>query len=96
MTPEQIRHLDASFQKVAAIKEQAAALFYARLFDRDPSLRPLFSGDLVNQGQKLMAAIPFFHNSLAGDLMWSTVLFGGFALAERGLPALRERGRASD
>jgi hypothetical protein len=40
------------------------------------------------------AAIPFFQNSLAGDLIWSAILFGGFALAERGLPALRERGSA--
>jgi hypothetical protein len=37
------------------------------------------------------AALPFFQNSLAGDFFWSAVLFGGFALAERSMPALRER-----
>ena len=36
------------------------------------------------------AAIPFFQNTLAGDLVFTALLFGGFALAERLLPALRE------
>jgi hypothetical protein len=36
-----------------------------------------------------IAAIPFFQNSLAGDLFFTALLFGGFALAERWLPALR-------
>lgn len=34
-------------------------------------------------------AIPFFERSLLGDLSYCTVLFGGFALAERRLPVLR-------
>ena len=37
-----------------------------------------------------VAAIPFFHNTLLGDAVYSTALFGGLALAEKGLPALRE------
>lgn len=37
-----------------------------------------------------VAAIPFFQNSLAGDLVFSAILFGGWALAERSLPVLRE------
>ena len=37
-----------------------------------------------------VAAIPFFQNSLAGDLFFAALLFGGFALAERWLPALRQ------
>ena len=36
-----------------------------------------------------VAAIPFFQNTLAGDLVFSALLFGGFALLERRLPALR-------
>jgi hypothetical protein len=39
-----------------------------------------------------VAAIPFFQNTLAGDLFYSGVLFGGFALLERAVPALRQRG----
>jgi hypothetical protein len=38
------------------------------------------------------AAIPFFQNTLAGDLFYSGVLFGGFALVERAIPALRAKG----
>lgn len=36
-----------------------------------------------------IAAIPFFQNSLAGDLFYSALLFGGFALLERAVPLLR-------
>ncbi len=36
-----------------------------------------------------VAAIPFFQNTVAGDLFFSGLLFGGFALLERALPALR-------
>lgn len=35
------------------------------------------------------AAIPFFGNTVAGDLFFSAMLFGGFALMERGFPQLR-------
>ena len=36
-----------------------------------------------------VAAVPLFWNTLAGDLLFAALLFGGFALAERLLPALR-------
>jgi hypothetical protein len=36
------------------------------------------------------AALPFFQNTLAGDLFFSALMFGGFALAERLAPVLRE------
>jgi hypothetical protein len=36
-----------------------------------------------------VAAIPFFQNSVAGDLFYAALLFGGFALAERLAPQLR-------
>ena len=36
-----------------------------------------------------VAAIPFFQNTLAGDLFFSALLFGGFALLERRMPGLR-------
>jgi hypothetical protein len=36
-----------------------------------------------------VAALPFFQNSLMGDAFYATLLFGGFALAERNLPAMR-------
>jgi hypothetical protein len=36
-----------------------------------------------------VAAIPFFQNTLAGDLFYSALLFGGFALVEHFVPRLR-------
>jgi hypothetical protein len=41
-----------------------------------------------------IAAIPFFQNTIAGDLFYSGLLFGGFALLERAVPMLRPRGTA--
>jgi hemoglobin-like flavoprotein len=57
MTPEQQTLVRRSFAKVAPIAAQAAAMFYDRLFALDPALRPLFKGDMTEQGQKLMAMI---------------------------------------
>ncbi len=36
------------------------------------------------------AAIPFFRNSLIGDIFFAAVLFGGFAVLERFWVSLRE------
>ena len=36
-----------------------------------------------------IAAIPFFQNTLAGDLFFSALLFGGFALLEARVPVIR-------
>ena len=43
-----------SFATVATIAEDAAVLFYQRLFELDPSLRPMFRGDMTEQRKKLM------------------------------------------
>jgi hemoglobin-like flavoprotein len=57
MTPEQRQIVKATFALVEPISETAAALFYGRLFDLDPSLRPMFRGDIAEQGRKLMQTI---------------------------------------
>src|SRR5215510_10331461 len=57
MTPQQVALVRESFTKIVPIREQAAALFYNRLFAIDPNTRPLFRGDMKSQGAKLMAAI---------------------------------------
>ena len=54
MTPHQKLLVQSTFAKVAPIAETAAGLFYARLFELDPSLRPLFTSDMQEQGRKLM------------------------------------------
>jgi hemoglobin-like flavoprotein len=57
MTPEQIKLVQESFAKVAPIAPQAAALFYGRLFEIAPEVKPLFKGDIEEQGRKLMQVI---------------------------------------
>jgi hemoglobin-like flavoprotein len=57
MTPEQKTLVRDSFAKVTPIAPAAAAMFYDRLFVLDPSLRPLFKGDMKEQGRKLIAMI---------------------------------------
>ncbi len=54
MNPQEIFLVRNSFRQVRPIADQTAALFYARLFELDPSLRPLFHGDMREQGRKLM------------------------------------------
>ncbi len=55
----------------------------------------LFSGFYPLTGAGLVAcyvaAVPFFQNTLAGDLFFTALLFGGFALFERMVPAIRQR-----
>jgi hemoglobin-like flavoprotein len=46
-----------SFDLVEPIAPRAAALFYAHLFADDPSVRPLFRGDMIQQGEHLMKMI---------------------------------------
>ncbi len=53
----QILLVQSTWQLVFPIREQAARLFYAKLFEMDPSLRPLFTTDIEAQGRKLMAMI---------------------------------------
>ncbi|MCA9137170.1 MAG: hypothetical protein KDB00_10435 [Planctomycetales bacterium] len=64
MTPQQIELVQSSWEKVKPISEQAAELFYGRLFELDPSLKPLFKGDMKEQGKKLMATLNLAVTSL--------------------------------
>jgi hypothetical protein len=45
----------------------------------------LYSHDWVGLVECYVAAIPFFKFTLAGDLLWGIVLFGGCAVARRSL-----------
>jgi hemoglobin-like flavoprotein len=57
MTPHEIELVQSSFAKVAPIADTAAQLFYARLFEIAPSVKPLFHGDMAEQRRKLMTAL---------------------------------------
>ena len=64
MTPQQIELVQSSFAKVTPIAETAAALFYGRLFEIAPEVKPLFRGDLAEQGRKLMMTLGVVVNGL--------------------------------
>jgi hemoglobin-like flavoprotein len=64
MTPQQISLIQTSWSKVVPIQEAAAKLFYDRLFEMDPALKPLFKGDMTEQGRKLMQVLNVVVNSL--------------------------------
>lgn len=59
MTPNQIALVRRTWNQVLPIAETAAQMFYEKLFALDPSLRPLFRGEMKEQGRKLMAMISF-------------------------------------
>jgi hemoglobin-like flavoprotein len=57
VTPKQIDLVQQTFAKVVPIADVAANLFYARLFEINPGLRPLFKGDMKRQGAMLMSML---------------------------------------
>lgn len=79
MDSQQIQILQQSFRLVDPIAETAASLFYSRLFELDPSLRPLFRSDLKSQGEKLMSSIK--------------LVVIGLGNPERIVPAVRSLGK---
>ena len=80
MTPDQVKAIQDSFANVIPIADQAAALFYGRLFEIAPEVKPLFHGDMTEQGRKLMATLATVVNSLNN---LEAVLPAASALAKR-------------
>jgi hemoglobin-like flavoprotein len=80
MTPDQVKLVQDSFAKVAPIADQAAAIFYDRLFEIAPEVRSLFHGDMAEQRRRLVATLAVVVNGL-GDL--PSVLPAASALAKR-------------
>lgn len=80
MTPQQIEQVQSSVAKVAPIAEQAAVIFYDRLFAQVPAIRAMFPQDMREQHKKLMATLAIVVGGL-GDL--PTVLPAASALGRR-------------
>ena len=53
MTPEQVNLVQQSFAKVAPISEQAAELFYGRLFEVAPAVKAMFPADMLLSGKSM-------------------------------------------
>jgi hemoglobin-like flavoprotein len=80
MTPDQVTLVQQSFAKVAPISEAAAVIFYDRLFEVAPSVKPMFPADMKEQRKKLMATLAVVVGGL-GNL--DSVLPAASALAKR-------------
>jgi nitric oxide dioxygenase len=79
MTPQERTLVQESFAAVRPISDQAAAMFYDRLFTIAPEVKPLFKGDMSEQGKKLMQML--------------AVAVNGLTNLEAILPAVQELGR---
>ena len=79
LTTTQKRLVQETFATIAPIADDAAALFYRRLFDLDPSLRRMFKDDMSEQRKRLMQMI--------------AVAVRGLDRLEELVPAVRDLGR---
>jgi hemoglobin-like flavoprotein len=80
MNPSQVKLVQESFAKVAPISEQAAKIFYDRLFEVAPAVRAMFPSDMTEQRKKLMATLAVVVNGLSN---LEAVLPAASALAKR-------------
>lgn len=66
MKDTQVQLVQDSFKKVVPIAEKAAELFYGRLFEIAPQVKPMFkTTDIKEQGKKLMQTIGLAVNGLS-------------------------------
>jgi nitric oxide dioxygenase len=80
MTPEQVKFVQDSFAKVAPIADQAAVIFYDRLFEVAPGVKAMFPADMTEQRKKLMATLAAVVNGLSN---LESILPAASALAVR-------------
>jgi len=80
MNPTQIKLVQDSFSKVVPIADQAAIIFYDRLFEIAPAVKAMFPADLTEQRKKLMATLAVVVNGLSN---LESILPAASALAKR-------------
>lgn len=64
MTPHDIELVQRSFAEIAPIDDETGFKFYQRLFEIAPELRPLFPGDMDEQGRMFMSMLTVAVNGL--------------------------------
>ena len=80
MTPDQVKLVQQSFSKIVPISDQAAVIFYNRLFEIAPQVKSMFPSDMTEQRGKLMATLSAVVNGLNN---LSSILPAASALAKR-------------
>ena len=79
LTAAQKTLVQTSFATIVPIADDAAALFYQRLFELDPSLQAMFRGSMLEQRKKLMQML--------------TAAVKGLDRLEQLVPVVRDLGR---
>jgi len=64
MNPTTIHNVQSTFDLIVPIADNAAALFYSKLFELDPSLKSMFKTDMADQRKKLMQILGVAVSSL--------------------------------
>lgn len=88
LTDQEIAYVQDTWKAVVPISDQAAELFYGKLFELDPSLKPLFTSDMTEQGKKLMQMIgtAVAHLTKLGDVVPAVQALGrrhvGYGVAD--------------
>ena len=80
MTEDQVKLVQQTFAEVAPTSEQAAVIFYDRLFEVAPGVKAMFPSDMTEQRKKLMGTLAVVVNGLSN---LSSVLPAASALAKR-------------
>ena len=80
MTEDQVKLVQETFAKVAPISEQAAVIFYDRLFEVAPAVKAMFPSDMTEQRKKLIGTLAVVVNGLSN---LPSVLPAASALAKR-------------
>ena len=79
VTPRQKKLVQDSFALIVPRADEVTATFYGRLFELDPTLRPMFKADMAPQRQKLAQML--------------TAAVKGLDRPEQLIPVVRELGR---
>jgi hypothetical protein len=75
--------------RLAAAAIASSVLFFAISNFGVWAVSGMYAHTPAGLGACYLAAVPFFQNTIAGDLFYAALLFGGFALAEHFVPRLR-------
>lgn len=65
MNPTTIHDVQRTFDLITPIADNAASLFYSKLFELDPSLKAMFKSDMSEQRKKLMQILGVAVSSLS-------------------------------
>jgi hypothetical protein len=84
-----------SFSRVAFAAVASALIFFVVTNFGVWTLGGLYPKTAAGLADCYLAAIPFFRNTLASDLIYSALLFGGLVLAEKRWPILAETAPAA-